>query len=244
MANMVTYATLLADCRTRADMVNNNFCTDAEVLQFIIRSYGRFYAMVVGKVESDYFVQEGSISVVADTATYALDVGFYKLLGVDVQDGSEHYPLKKFQRRGHNRRQSYSSGKDLQYRLRTNTLWLVPTPKSAETLRYYFIPLPTRYTNATTLDSTLGTPISATTDLYDFFGPGWEEYVIIDVAIKMKVKEESSTKELRVDKAVIMSEIQEELDHRDAGEPERVIDVDEDRIWDGDLYYDTEYSYF
>lgn len=54
---------------------------------------------------------------------------------------------------------------------------------------------------------------------------GWEEIIILDAAIKMLAKEESSTTVLERQKAMMMQRIQRMAADRDASMPERVSDV-------------------
>lgn len=53
----------------------------------------------------------------------------------------------------------------------------------------------------------------------------WDEYVVIDTAIKCLTKEESDTTSLKYDKAQMKQRIEENARNRDAGLPERVADV-------------------
>jgi len=54
---------------------------------------------------------------------------------------------------------------------------------------------------------------------------GFEEYIIIDAAIKCLIKEESDVSVLLAQKQQIMQRIEAMASNRDAGEPERVTDV-------------------
>ena len=54
---------------------------------------------------------------------------------------------------------------------------------------------------------------------------GWEEYVVIDVAMKMMAKEESDTSVLERRKAAIIRRLEAEAANRDMGMPAHVVDV-------------------
>jgi hypothetical protein len=54
---------------------------------------------------------------------------------------------------------------------------------------------------------------------------GWDEYIVIDAAIKAKVKEESDISELMAAKSAIMKRIEDSAPNRDAGMGGRVVDV-------------------
>jgi hypothetical protein len=54
---------------------------------------------------------------------------------------------------------------------------------------------------------------------------GWEEYVVIDAAIKARVKQEQPIDDLRVQKAEMVKDIQDMAEGRDAGQAHHVSDV-------------------
>ena len=54
---------------------------------------------------------------------------------------------------------------------------------------------------------------------------GWEEYVIVDVAIKMLQKEESDTSVLAAQKANLKKRIEQMSSDRDTGIAETITDV-------------------
>lgn len=64
------------------------------------------------------------------------------------------------------------------------------------------------------------------TDAVTFDGiSGWEEWVIIDAAIKAGVKQESSVEDLRVERMSLDSEIESMAEGRDAGQAHHVSDA-------------------
>lgn len=67
---------------------------------------------------------------------------------------------------------------------------------------------------------------------------GWEEYLVIDAAIRALTKEESDPSALMVEKAEIEARLQEMADSRDKGRPKRLQDVI------GDVNYDLEIDRF
>jgi len=82
-------------------------------------------------------------------------------------------------------------------------------------------------TVTTDLDSTgLADPTSYGTieSRFDFY-TGWDEYIIIDSAIKMLLKEEADVTALLLQKNQLTERIITESQNRDAGEPQVVTDV-------------------
>lgn len=64
------------------------------------------------------------------------------------------------------------------------------------------------------------------TDAVTFSGvAGWEEYVIVDVAIKAGIKQENPVDELRAEKEEMNAEIEAMAEGRDAGQAHHVSDV-------------------
>ena len=62
------------------------------------------------------------------------------------------------------------------------------------------------------------------TDTFDGVN-GWEEYIVVDVAIKALTKEESSTQELEAAKMALLKRIESSAPNRDAGMSGRVTDI-------------------
>lgn len=85
----------------------------------------------------------------------------------------------------------------------------------------------TATTIVTDLDSSaLSAPTSIGTveSVFDFY-TGWDEYIIVDSAIKMLVKEEQDVTGLMVQKNMLKERMITESQNRDAGEPQTVTDV-------------------
>lgn len=64
----------------------------------------------------------------------------------------------------------------------------------------------------------------ADTDTFDGVN-GWEEYIVIDAAIKARIKEESDVTDLGAQKAAMAKRIEDSAPNRDAGMGGRVVDV-------------------
>ena len=228
MSNSVALSVIRLGAKRRADMENSSFVSDSEWLTMINASCGEFYDLLISNFEQDYVLSTQSVSVVAGTDTYALASDFYKLLGVDVLYGSDYYPVKRFQfRHRHKPSSSASSGRNLQYRLRGSTIWFAPVPATTETIRIYYVPL--------------FTALSVDADTFEFHGAGWEEYVIVDAAIKALRKEESDTSFLISEKLALRQRIEEAAPTRESNEPEQVVDVSRRNYG---IYYDSDYTYF
>lgn len=219
-----TLSQLMTRVRERADMVNSKFISDDELKRYISASYAELYDLVVGAYEDHYLSDPVSFTISSGANTYDLDANFYKLVGVDYSLNGEWVEIRPFNFNERNRK-SYNVRYDnyhpsIRYRLTGSKLRFVPTDEAAGTYRYWYIPL------ASTL--------TADADTIDGFN-GWEEYVVIDAAIKCLTKEESDVTVLMVEKNAMKERILSASHNRDSGDTQRVTDVR--RSYDDHLFY-------
>lgn len=214
----------------RADRVNSQYVTKAEWNSYINQSYFELYDLMVTTYE-DY-----SVAVPVDFVTdgtsdkYALPNGvnydgarpLYKLLGIDcgLANGVNGYvTLKKFNFIARNKyvfpniTSTFLGVFNLQYRVMGSNIMFIPTPSAAQVMRIWYVPR---------LRSLL-----QDTDIMDGIS-GWDEYVIVDAAIKALQKEESDVSVLMAQKMALKSRIEESASNRDAGQPDTVSDT---RSW-------------
>lgn len=210
----------------RADMINNDFVTKQEWNDYINHSYTELYDILVQVYADDYYLA-APLSFVTDgrnPAFYPLPSDFYKLMGVDLALGTQvglanpngWLTLKKFTFISRNRYvfgnvpTSFLGFNNLRYRIEGNYLEFIPQPAGNQTIRLRYIPRPTT--------------LLADSDILDGIS-GWDEYVIVDAAIKAMQKEESDVSVLMVQKQALLTRITAAASNRDAGEPESVSDV-------------------
>jgi len=238
--SVVTLATIRTVVRQQADMTNSQFVTDAELTGYINSSYQELYGLIAQKFGNDYFTSgspdnwfqfltdgvSSSYPLPDGTATYVLKDGstvapaFFKLLGVDLQvaptSGQDGWlTIKPFPFVERNRfsfpnvQAAYGRRTSLRYRVNGNRIWITPVPSGGQNIRLWYVP---RFV-----------PLVNGTDTLDTVN-GWEEYIIIDSAIKAKDKEESDTSVLMARKAEIVRRMESEAENRDAGSPSTVGD--------------------
>ena len=208
--------------RERADMENSRFISDAELNRYINASIQELYDLLIASRGENYYVSSYSFTTSTNTDTYALPSGMLKLLGVDYVRGvNSAYSLKSFKWQERNRyREPYylNDSINLQYQIRGNNLVFMPMPQGNQQIKVWYIPAATLLTQ--------------NTDSFDGIN-GWEEYVVIDAAIKMLVKEESDTSELMMAKEAMRQRVLQASSARDSNEPARVVDVESNyyRAW-------------
>lgn len=220
MAKTITLANLRTEVRRRADMEGSGFVTDSELTSYINNSATELRDILIQKFQ-DYYITSDDISIVSGTDTYNLAADFYKALGVDmVINSRQSVTMRPFMFRERNR-YVYNPPRGYRYRILGDQVRVIPEPTSSFTMRIWYVPT---FTN-----------LSADGDTLDGVH-GWEEYVIIDAAIKCLRKEESDTSALLQDKMFITKRIEEAADNRDVGEPQRVVDVT------GTVFADSDYA--
>lgn len=212
----ITLAQLKTQARQRADMEDNNFISDSELTNYINNSIAELHDILVQAYSSDYSIETYEFSTVVDDPDYALPADFYKLRGVDAKlNGSDWYALLPFNFNERNKFDDFGVWSFLgigsvRYRLVGNNLRFSPTPDKAVDIRMWYIPT--------------APELSDDADTYVNYN-GYDEYVIVDAAIKMKLKEESDVSELYQIKSDLLRRIEEASQNRDAANPESVVDI-------------------
>ena len=210
----ITASDLKLRARQRADMENSEFVSDSELLYYVNNSYAELYDILVAKFE-DYYVKNPPYEFTLAGSDYAanLPADFYKLRGVDRQSGSDWYNLRLFQfeqRNDTGRGGHWALAESLRYRIYGNQIIISPSDQASGTYKIWYVPK--------------FTPLVADVDTVDGVN-GWEEYIVVDAAIKCLQKEESSTTTLEGMKKALLVRINSMATNRDAGEPERVTDM-------------------
>lgn len=222
-----TLANLRAEVRQRADIENDPHITDAEVNRFVNQSGAALHAMCVDYDEG-YFLTSNTITTISGTDAYVLsntaEVGFpnfYKLLHVEVQINGIWRVLDRWT---FERRTLYLNATSwgaqqvpLSYRLSFDNstklprLTFSPIPDGAYTVTVYYVPA--------------FPDMTGDTDVFDG-ADGWEEWVVLDAAIKCLLKEESDTSALVYERDQVWKRIQAQMANRDLDHPSKVRDVE------------------
>jgi hypothetical protein len=200
--------------RQRSDQENSEFVGDSELNGYINASYGELRDLLVSRFE-DYYSSTIEFTL-SGINTYEIPQTVYKIRGLDYQvNGSDWmtvYPFNFAERNSRNRatnRLIYGRRR-LQYRLMGLNLILLPEDKASGNYKLWFIP---RVTPLVDDEDEMS-------DVLDF-----EEYVVVDAAIKCLIKEESDITSLMAIKEQLRQRILAMSANRDAGMPERVADV-------------------
>jgi hypothetical protein len=214
-------AQLRDEVRRRADMEHTQFVTDDELNVQINQSYSQLYDILVSRFE-DYYSSKVTVTI-GSGSTFQAPADMYKVRGLDYSlGGNEYLTLTKFNFQERNlaartfNRIAYGE-RLITYRLMGQTFYIEPEDQATGTYRLWYIP---RYTPLVSDSDEMG-------DVLDF-----EDYVIVDAAIKCIVKEESDPSALMAINKATEQRIVNMAANRDAGSPERVTDVSRTRIFD------------
>ena len=206
--------------RQYADMPTDGFVSDQEINSYINASIAELYDLLVQKYGDDYYVKDPPYTFITDGVNnmFALPTDMYKLLGVDLQvAGSANgwITLRPFNRASRNRflypnvQATYGLMSNMRYRIHGANLWFSPIPAGGQTIRLWYVP------RVLTL--------VADTNTFDGIS-GWEEYAVVDVAIKCLRKEESDVSVFMLQKQALTLRIEQAAENRDAGSPATVSD--------------------
>jgi len=219
----------------------NLFVSDPQLIRYINRSYLALYDLLITAYEDYYVAPRLVFNTDGTTQQYALPNGtnysgapaLYKLFGVDLGlDNSNNalVTLKKFNFIDRNSyvfpqlNSTFLGVFNLRFRLVGGTLMFIPTPSANQNIGLWYFPQLAELVN--------------TTDVIDpnMSMAGWDEYIILDAAIKMATKEESwdLVQSLKDDKMAIVKRVEEAASNRDAGQADTISDVRTRATgWDG-----------
>ena len=189
-----TLAQLRTLAKQESDNVNASFISDAEWNRYIQGSFNELYGLIVEAYGEEYFAQTPSAGYTFTTDgtndKYALPALFFKLRAVDVRvQGSTQWVGLK----------QFTMAQRNVFSGNTTSI-----PMAGQTVRLLYTPLPTLpAVDADTIDGV----------------NGWEEYVIIDAAMKALAKEEADVTTLMARKAAMMRRLEAETENRNSGEP-------------------------
>lgn len=312
MARVRTLLEMRTEVRQRADMVNSQFVSDAEIDRYLNESISELYDIIIETAAQEYYLATHSFNTVANQDTYLLPADMYVLKGVDAQVGAPA-PLPIMPYRFNDRYDwrnvpgFWSQYGEIQYRLLGHAHSVPTDPGSplfpaeptglllntvdaafaatasmqnndvsmfyigqtvvfgltrlvlqvlevredltpqvvvfsapligvvaGETINQVqvadyapqirFTPIPTAATSINIWYIPHAPVLATDEDLWNGFN-GWEEYPIVDSAIKCLEKEESDTSALELRKQRLYTRIQSLSQKRDGGFPESVTDV-------------------
>ena len=208
-----TLTEMISKVRQRANMENSTFVSDSEVTGYINASYSELYDILVSRFE-DYFSKELSFTITSGN-TESLPSDFYKARGIDILvAGTDYETCRRWNFEERNnvdraRTRLLDGVNDRLYRVMGSKIMILPQDKGPGNYKLWYIP---RFTPLALAGDLLG-------DVLDF-----EEYIVVDAAMKCLIKEESDINELMVIKNMLIARIKSMASNRDT-QAERISDV-------------------
>jgi hypothetical protein len=195
----ITIAQLITDIRNRADMTDTSFVTDTELTGYIHSSATELYDIMVQKWGDDYFIKSASLTLTNGETEISLPSDFYKLKGIDLVSGSQKQALRRFMFEERNKKGA------LRYRLMGDKVQFLDDDKYGDkSLLFWYVPT---YVNGSSLDGI----------------NGYEEYVVLDVMIKILSKEQSEDVPTLINQKMFqLKRVEDAASNRDASQPSRV----------------------
>ena len=196
-------------------MEQSQFVTDAEVDAYLNDSLADLYDQLVAAYGEDYYMSSFLITTLANVDSYPLPPAFYKLSGVvrvdqNVSPERNMGTLDRWERRDTFQISNSLDYNYPRYRIVSNTIQFSPMPAVGLTIRLYYVPV----SPVLVIDS----------DTFDGIN-GFEDWAVLDAAIKMGDKEEMDVSALRARKDRLERRIMDMGANRDANESARVTDV-------------------
>lgn len=234
MPGLVSLDTIRTQAKQRADMENSDFVSDTEWATYIQNSAGELYDLVLEGAGEDWYIT-GTLpqNTSPGTPTYTLTPDgsntIYKVLKVMLEFNGRWRAIRKL--KGTNglmdailtETDSWSDPYSVFYTLTWRqggdvdiTIW--PFPPYVTRLLVFYVPSPTDIDNAS--------------NLFQSFS-GWEEYLVVDAAMKALEKEESDTRALMARKAALRERILHHAQTMNIGEGATLIDQTEPYFIDG-----------
>jgi hypothetical protein len=189
----------------------SDYVTDADLTREINASGRLWHAKVVQAIPERYEAQQTVTPT--GVSTYSLPADYYRTLGVSyLRDNGEPLPLPRIQYQ-ERWRYTHSSAvsQSLVYYLTSTNIALLPKPASGGNTYAH------DYVKA-------WTALSGSSDAVDGFS-GWEQWIVFDVAIKLRFKEESMTREWIGQRDFLEAQIRDMAKGREASNPMRVQDT-------------------
>ncbi len=209
-----TLSQLRDRCKQRADMVNGSFISDDELDGYINSSIADLYDRLRAAQGEDYFTTPSPtvIYLTSSVANYPLPSDFLSLR--NIQESSTGTAGSWFNINRVNfkalQTQTYTDNGYHSYRLTSGSVVLHPTPTASGQIQLWYVPASPQLVSGS--------------DVFDGYN-GWEEFVVVDVAIKMLIKEESDTSALQGQRNQLIARIDRMAATRDDANPDTIQDV-------------------
>lgn len=209
MARTFTVAQLRLKIQQRSDIESSRHVPPAEILDYINSSYTELYEILAQS--GKHFFETTQPLTSSGAATLPLPADHFMTLRVDwlPDTNSPPVPVPVIQV-AEIHRFAKTGSRAIGHRQVGQTLTFYPAPPAGQSYQHIYIPT---------------CPVLALdTDVVDGVN-GWEEFIVVDCAIKIGIKEETDVSVLRGERAELRSRIATAADDRELLETSTVVDV-------------------
>lgn len=224
--NGPTFADIRDQARQRADMVNDGNIDEDELKSYVNASYAELWDLLANSFADTYYMAVPYFVTTDGTNDqYPYPPDFFKLRGIDLQLANTPNAYITLRRSTFKERNVYAipiyraafGAISFRYMDMGSHFRLTPQPTSGRVLRLWYVPRVTKLVN----DG----------DVVDGIN-GWEDYIVVDAAIKMLMKQESDASGFKVLKDDLKKRIMDSASHRDVGTPPVAGDTCYDDYYD------------
>jgi len=207
----ITATELIDRCKKRADI---GTVADATIYDWINGSIAELYRLIA-HTNPDFYVTSSDIAVRSGTSEYSLPSDFWFGFGVDVQlEDSTWANMRPFRWGDRNQLPHATDRRAARYQFNGSQIRFRPSVSWTSTVRVWYVPTP---------------PQMATgTDTWDTLA-GFDEFVILSVAVKYCAKTEQDPSTFAAQLGALKNEIIGQVQTRDRAEPYYVRDVYRER---------------
>lgn len=224
---------LISDVRNRSDLGDSQFRTDAQITRYLNECNRQLTARLILLYGQDWLHKTDTITTVNGTSLYDLpsDCFVVKFFRVTVDGYRVDIPRAvnddiDTETTAIGWSAGTSLAKNIRHRVQGRKVRFYPTPTAVYTVTVHYVPTAIAWNmDGGTPDPDADTEIdNLATDDEDYIEGRWgfEEWVILKAAIKIKRDQEEDTTSLDTEIAELWADIQAIASHRVTGAPEKI----------------------
>ena len=184
---------------------------DPEVNMYIYQSWCALYDFLTSKNQDYYLSTFPTFNTVINVTSYALPADFYKVRGVDVTVNGFARALSQWrfeERERYNYYGTWNTGLPIAYHIVNGQIQFKPLPAGVYPVALYYYPTaPQLIGDGDTINGV----------------DGFEEWVVIDAAIKILTKDDRDVSVLSSERDRVLARVGTMMSNQDAGEPTRIL---------------------
>lgn len=218
-----TDANLIADVRLRSDLGASTFRTDAQIRRYLNEANRQLTMKLIALYGQDYLHKTGTINTAASQASNDLPADCFQAKWFRVTLDGERINIPRASTEDmdvETDSQGWAAyGAQPKHRLQEEKVLWVPTPTAVHVVTIAYIHTAIAYNTG----GTAITELSTGTDEIDGRW-GWEEWVVLRAAIKIKHDQDEDSSALRSEALELLKDIENVASDRDISNPIQIRD--------------------